>query len=191
MTDGPFKNLRLSASHKRIVETLGNDAFDDTERSDRICHANLKDLSAAGDLDLVAALMAEARNDQLDLDPMGTVEDVCGRHDKTPFADKLQQELTYRIQHGASLEEGLEQALPSAVERQTQECSNRIQEELLRAQEAGDARPEQVADAMKDLHRALGTVPVDQICDAVKEGNKDAFKESVSKKQGENEGPRL
>lgn len=191
MTDGPFKNLKLSAPLKKVVKTLGNDAYDDEERSGRICHASLKSLADAGDLALVAALRAKAHSEQMELDALSAVEEVFRDHNGTPFADKLQQELTYCMSHGASLEDSMDQALSGAIRREMQECDNRIQEELVRAQEAGDARPDQVRDAMRDLRRAIGVAPVDRMCEALMKGDDNAFKESVSKKDDVDEGPSL
>ena len=191
MSDGPFKNLKLVAHHRKVVETLGNDAFSDEERSGRICHAVLKDLSTSGDLDLVAAIQAEMQKDQLDLDVIGTVNQIFEQNNKTPSADALQQETLYCLHHGESLENAFEHALPRAVERQTQEFNNRIQEAFLQAQENGDAKSYEVTDAMRDLQRASLTVPIDMICDALRTGNKNAFKENIKKKQGAEEGPSL
>jgi hypothetical protein len=191
MSDGPFKNLKLTAPFKRVVETLDNEAFGDTERSDLFCHANLMELSSAGGMDLVAALYKQADKDQLDLDTMGAVTELIRKQNESSFADKMQQELTYRIHHGASLMDGLDMALPSAIERHLHESNNHIQEELIRAQESGDAKPNQVANALTNLGKAYAAVPVNKICAAVKQGNKNAFKDSVSKKQGEDEGPSL
>lgn len=191
MTDGPFKNLKLTAHHRKVVETLGNDAFSDDERSSRICHASLKDLSSSGDLDLVAALQNQSKEAQLDLDAVGTVEQIFESNNKTPFANTLQQETRYELHHGKSLEASLEHALPQAVERHLQEFGNRVHESFLQVQEAGDARPNEIAHAMRDLSRAIKFVPVDKICNAVRTGDKNAFKESVAKKSGAEEGPSL
>jgi len=191
MTDGPFKNLQLSAQLKKIVKTLGNDAYGDDERGSRICGAVVKNLADAGDLDLVAKLEALAGQQQMDLDPLSSVEEVFRNHPQSPFADKLQQELTYAMAHDAGLEDGLQQALPGAVGREIQECNNRIQEELVRACEAGEARRDQVDDAMQDLRRASDAAPLEDACAAIRSGNKNAFKVTASKKVDAEEGPSL
>lgn len=85
----------------------------------------------------------------------------------------------------------MDKALPSAIRRELQECNNRIQEELVRAQEAGEARAYQVHGAMRDLHRATDDVPLDRLCEAVLKGQAHAFKEIASKKVGIDQGPSL
>lgn len=191
MTDGPFKNLNLSAPLKKVVETLSNDAYDDDERSGRICHACLKSLVDAGDLALVESLRAKADSKQMELDALSAAEEVFRNHNMTSFADKLQKELACHISHSASLKDAMDQALPSAIRRELQECDYRIQEELVRAQEAGEARAYQVRDAMRDLRRATDVVPLDRLCEAVLKGEARAFKESASKKVGIDQGPSL
>ena len=191
MTDGPFKNLKLTASQKKVVEALENDAFAVEERGDRICHAILNGLADAGDLKLVSALNDLAQKDQFDLDERGVIDEFFDGFGKTPFSDKLQQELTYQIEHGFALKDGMNRALPSAIDRQTYECSNRIKDELLRSRVAGDASRKQVADAIENLHQATAALPVNDIYEAVLEENKNAFKEKSAKKRGKDEGPQL
>lgn len=191
MTDGPFKNLPLPAQLKKVVKTLANNAYSDEERATRICGAVIKNLADAGDLDLVAKLEALAGQQQMDLDPRSSMEEVFRNHPQSPFADKLQQELIYAMAHDASLEDGLRQALPGAVEREIQECNNRIQEELVRACEAGEASRDQLDDAMQDLRRASDAAPLEDACAAIRSGNKNAFKVTASKKVDAEEGPSL
>ncbi|MEQ8441310.1 MAG: hypothetical protein RKK11_05095 [Alphaproteobacteria bacterium] len=191
MTDGPFKGLKLTAPQKKLVESVGDIAFDDSERVGRLSHACLQDLAKSGDMKLVANLKAQAANDQMDLDPAGTVKRVFAEHEKSAFSNRLEQNVVYLVQHGASPEKALNEALPDAVQGQVRDCVNRINEELMRARDAGDAKPDQVAQATQHLRRVEGMVPIEKACSALLDGNKDAFKDSVQKKQGDEEGPSL
>ena len=191
MTDGPFKNLKLASHLKKVVQTLGDANYSDENRGKRICNAVLTDMSSSGDLDLVSALEALADVNQLQLDATGSVDEIFDFHEKTQFADVMQREMRYGLYHRLPVARAFEDALPRTCEHQIQKVVSHIEGELLRSQASGDAKDKDVTSAIQDLKRAKQFAPVDKICDAALSGNKNAFKDSVAKKKGAEEGPPL
>lgn len=191
MTDGPFTNLRLDSRWKRFAESVQNDAVSESERcalaSDALVREILTDLNQA----LLADLEAYVWQEQLDIDPRFSVERIFDRHSKTPFADILHRELTYLLDGQMRSDAAFGQALEASVSDQISEARNRIEEECIRARESGEMRQSQFDRTVTEASAAFDALAEDEICKALRAGDKNAFKEAVSKKEGLDEGPNL
>ena len=76
MTDGPFKNMKLSARWKRFAEAVQNDAVDHAERCALASHAILYDLLTDDNRALLSDLQGYANRVQLDIDPLSAVDEI-------------------------------------------------------------------------------------------------------------------
>ena len=85
----------------------------------------------------------------------------------------------------------LDLALEASVRDQIGEVRNRIEEECIRARESGEMRQDQFDRAVTQANAAFDTVAKDAICNALRAGDKDAFKGAASKREGLDEGPDL
>lgn len=191
MSDGPFRNSKLPKWWKGFGEAVHNDAVDDDERRGRAAHGLLKDILTDDAVSVIAELLAFANRPQLEIDPASTAERIFDNHQKGPFVDLLQRELAYQLGHNQPPKEALSEAMAGAVRDQISEVKNRFQEESIHLAEAGDMKREQCETGVERANKIFGALDVDAICDAVFAGNKNAFKNAVSKKQGLDEGPGL
>jgi hypothetical protein len=191
MTDGPFKNLKLGVRWKRFAEAVQNDAMDATKRCGLASDALVREILSDDNSDLLAALQRHVGQRQLDIDPGSSVESIFGSHRKTPFADSLQREMAFRLGKGASLELAMGQALQASLSDQISVAKNRIEEECIRAREAGEMRQTQFDCVISQAKKAFEALDKETICDALRAGSKDAFKGAASKKEDIDEGPNL
>src|SRR5712675_3052091 len=97
MTDGPFNNLKLGSCWKRFTEAVQNDAVDKAERCALASHALVREILTDETRTLLADLRAYGHQEQLDINPLSSVENIFNGHNKTPFADTLQKELAFRL----------------------------------------------------------------------------------------------
>ncbi len=190
MTDGPFNNLKLGSRWKRFAEAVQNDGVDETERCDLASDALVHEILTQNQA-LLASLQAYLRRDQLDLDVLSRVESIFNSHSRTPFADNLQKELTCRLSEQMAPDAAFGQALEAAVGNQISEARNRIEEECIRARECGEMWRDQFDCTVTQASATFDALATDPICDALRAGNKNAFKDAVSRKQGLDEGPSL
>lgn len=190
MTDGPFRNLKLESHLKRLAEAVQNEAFDDTERSALASDALVKDIleDAQGSL---RNLQEYARRKQHDLDPRSSIRDIFGTAPRSPFVDGLQKQVDYRLSRDASPDTAISEGLEAAVRTHIGEVRTRIQEACIHAHQSGEMQQDQFDNAIHGVDRTLDSVNVPAICDALRAGNKDAFKEATAKKKGLDEGPSL
>lgn len=191
MSDGPFRNLKLGNRWKRFAEAVQNDAVDASERRalalDALVHEILTDSNQA----LLADLQAHVRREQLDFDPLSSAESIFNGHSKTPFADILQKELAFRLSEQKQANSALDQAIEASVRDHISEVRNRIEEECIRARESGEMQQDQFDQTVTQASAIFDSLAPDEICDALRAGDKKAFKDAVSKKDGLDEGPSL
>ena len=191
MTDGPFKNLKLSNRWKRFAAAAHNDAVDIAERSaiasDALLHEILTDNTQA----LLVDLQTYTGRAQLDLDPMSSVEGIFNNHSKTPFSDTLQKELVFRLNQQIATDIAIQQAVKASVEDHASKASSRIEEECIDARESGKMHRDQSRRTLAHSRATFDALATKDICDALWAGDKNAFKNAAAKRKGLDEGPRL
>ncbi|WLA47906.1 hypothetical protein QIH80_40930 [Bradyrhizobium elkanii] len=95
MTDGPFKNLDLGSCWKRLSEAVQNDAASPAECGGLASDALARHLVTKEHSKALHMLNAHLGRGQLELDPLGSVETIFDRCEKTPFLDAFQKELLF------------------------------------------------------------------------------------------------
>lgn len=191
MSDGPFKNLRLGSRWKRFAEAVQNDAVAQASRCALASDALVREILTDGTRTLLADLHAYCDRQQLDLDPLASVERIFDDHSKTSFTDTLHRELAFRVNEQLPPPIAIGQALEAAVGQQIREAKSRIEEECIRACESREMMPEQLDRTVTQANAALDDLAQDEICNALRADNKNAFKDAVLKKEGLDEGPDL
>jgi hypothetical protein len=191
MSDGPFKNLKLTKRWRKFAEAAYNDAFDQAEccaiASDAVVHDVLSDSVRA----LLSVLNTYVAQKQIDFDPLSSTEKIFNAHSKDPFADILQKEMAYRLGDKCTPSEALELALTASVDDQINIARTRIQEECIHSCEVGEMRPDQLDRTIYRSNEVFESLDKQNISEAILACNKQAFKNAVAKKDGLDEGPSL
>ena len=191
MSDGPFKNVALGTRWKRFATAAHNDAADPTERcalaTDAIVHEILTEETQA----LLSDLFAYARADQLNLSPLSSIEGIFHRHIKTAFGDTLQREVFFRLADHMPVSDAIDQALEASLDDHLRRARDRMEEECIRAREAGALRHDHFPHTVARANAAFDALPKHEICDALRRGDRTAFKTAASKHRGLDEGPNL
>ena len=191
MSDGPLKNSQLGSRWNRFVAAVDNDAVGSIQRSALASDALVREILNDDTRVLLKDLWAFMRRDQLDLDPLTSVESIFHSHRKTAFGDSLQREAAFRLANQMTPDAAIGQALNASVKDHIRRARSRIQEECIRSRESG-AMPQDQFDRM--VSRANATfdgLDTDAICDALRALDKHTFTDSVSKQEGIDEGPSL
>lgn len=191
MTDGPFKNLKLSSRWKRFAEAVQNDAVDRAARCALASDALVREILTDETQALLTDLHAYGRQEQLDIDPLSSIESIFNGHSRTPFADTLQKELAFRLSEQMPPDAAIDKALEASVGDHICEARNRIEEECIRARESGEMRQDQFDRTVTQASAAFDALAKNEICNALRAGDKNAFKDATSKKEGLDEGPDL
>jgi hypothetical protein len=191
MTDGPFNNLKLGSCWKRFAEAVQNDAVDEAVRCAVASDALLREMLTEETETLLADLHTYGHQEQLDFDPLSSVENIFNGHSKTPFADTLQKELAFRLSEQMLPDAAITQAVEATVGHQISGARSRIEEECIRARESGEMRQDQFDRTVREANAAFDALAKDKICDALRAGDRTAFTSAVSKKEGLDEGPGL
>ena len=191
MPDGPFNNLKLGRRWNRFAATLDIDAADDSEQRALASDAILNDILTEDFQPLLTDLREYERRPQLDLDPLSSVESIFRSRSKTAFSDTFQKELSSQLGHQMTPDRAIGQALDVSVDYQIRKAKNRIQEECIRLRESREMRREQFDRTVTRANAVFDTLPKGDICNALRAGDKNAFKNAVSKRKGVDEGPSL
>lgn len=191
MPDGPHNNLKLGWRWKRFVAASYNDAADASERGALASDALVREILTGGSRPLLAHLFDYAKRPQLDLEPESAVTNIFSRHPKAAFGDTFLREVAVRLWDRSAPETAVERALEAAVEDQIRKAESRIQDECIRAKECGEMRQDQFDCVVHSVSVAFDGLDRRAICDALREGDEDAFRDAASKKKGIEEGPGL
>lgn len=190
MSDGPFKNLKLDSRSKRFAEAVQNEAEDQETRcalaNDAIVNGILSESQA-----LIGALQKYGHDGQLDLDPKASINAVFDACPKSEFADHLQREVGMRLNEGETSQDAINNGLDAALEKGIGEFRTRTHEACLEARSSGEMRKDQFDRFVKGSNQALRGIDRVRIMEALKQGNKSAFKHDIKKKEGLDEGPKL
>ncbi|MFN6951135.1 MAG: hypothetical protein ACK4NE_00870 [Albidovulum sp.] len=191
MTDGPFRNLKLGSGWKRLADAVQNDASSTTECGLLATDGLVRHLATKENCAAVQELQAYSQQPQLDFDPRAKIEETFDAHEKTPFLDTLEKELLYRIADGTPPAEALDRALDAAVKEEVGEARNRFEEECIRLRDTGEMSREACQRAIGKTNDAFDAVNSRDVCAAIREGDKNAFKSATAKREGLDEGPGL
>lgn len=190
MTDGPFKNLKLDRRSKRFAEAVQNDAVDLKTRcayaNDAILHGILNE-----NQQLLLDLQSYGQDTQRNLDPKGAIEIIFDTHPKSEFADQLHREIRLRLHDGEPSENAINNGLGAALETNIGEFRTRTQEACFEAYSNGEMRKDRLDRFIRGSDQALQHVDRQRIMDALRHGDKNAFKQDVRKKTGLDEGPKM
>lgn len=189
MTDGPFRNLKLSSHWKRYGEDLVSDATSPEERSMQACHSILDDVEMKIFNPLLIELSIYAQRPQMDLDPITLFEAIFDRYPRSPLHDILQKNLTANLRDRISSDIALDQALSSAARDLISITKSRLDDECICARDLGDMSHEDYRKGIERNQEAFASINPDDLCNAFVSGNKRAFKGQIQKKIGIDEGP--
>lgn len=191
MPDGPHKNLKLDWRWKRFAGTLHNDAADDGERSGLASHALVREILTEDNPALLAELTRYAQQPQLDLVPEDSVQRIFSKHRRSAFSGTLEKEVTFRLHDGSPPDAALEEALRASVDDQLRKASDRIEDECICGYVRGEMRKDQYLCMVDRANAIIDGLSRPAICDALRNGDKDAFAGAASKRKGIDEGPKL
>lgn len=190
MTDGPFKNLPLSKSLKRFAVAVQNDAVDDATRCALAGNALVRGVLSECQ-PLLNDLQNYGQGGQLDFDPKESVRSIFENHAISEFSNHLQREILQRLNEGKEPKAAINNGLKVAVEADIGNCRTRVQEAGLEAYREGSMRKGQFDRLIKGCNRTLERVDRPRILEALKSGNKNAFRKETRIRKGLNDGPRL
>jgi hypothetical protein len=189
MTDGPFRNAELSSRWKRYGQELVSDATSSEERVKHACHSMIGDVDMKTFTPLFDDLKSCLGRSQMDLDPVTAIESIFDNHLTSPLTDVLRKHLVANLRDQVPTVNALGQALDGTAKDWIGTTKNRLDEECIRARELGDMSREDYRKGNERNQEAFGAIKANEICDALARGNKRAFKQTVRKKQGVDEGP--
>jgi len=183
--------MKLGKKWKRFAEALQNEAFDNSTCCALASHALMHEILTDSFRAVLAALQAYVNLQQLDIDPLSSVESIFNDHMKTPFTDTLQKQVAFRLHDQVTPDDAVRQALEASVSEHSIDARNRIIDEFIRARETGEIRQDQYSRAVNKVKAIFDLLPKNEVYGVLNVGNKNAFKDAVSKKHGLNEGPPL
>lgn len=191
MTDGPFRNLKLGRGWKRFAAAVQNDATSKIECGLLATDGLVRHVATKANCAAVKELESYTQRPQLDFDPRAKIEDAFDAHENSPFLDVLKKELLYRIADGIPPEEALDRALDAAVREEVGEARNRFEEEWIRLRDTGEMSREACHRTIAKTREAFDIVNSRDVCAAIRDGDKNAFKAAAAKRDGLDEGPRF
>lgn len=190
MTDGPFKNLKLDSRSKRFAEAVQNEAVDQDTRCAYANDAILNGILSENQ-ELLLKLHNHGQDGQLDLDPQTSIKGIFDAHPKSEFSSHLQREVGLRLHEGEASPAAIKNGLEAALETNVGEFRTRTHEACLEAYGNGEMRKDQLDRFVEGSNQALQGIDQPRILEALRDGNKGAFKHDVKKKEGLDEGPKL
>jgi len=191
MSNGPFKNLKLTKRWKRFAEAVQSDACDLTYCCALASDALLEEILTTEVKAIVTDLVAFGSRAQLDLVPLSSVEEIFNRHSKSAFTDTLQKEVECRVSDQMACSDAIKEAMGAAAGDHICEVKTRIEEECIRSLEFGKMRQDQFYRTVSQSNAILTTLANNEVCEALLACDKKTFKDAVSKKLGLDEGPSL
>ena len=116
MTDGPFKNAKLSSNLKKFGNSLTNDAIGPEERVERAESALLRDLPKSF-RQLIYKAEDLIKNASSDSSARQAVQALFEKHQSTPFADTLQRYFKAYISRPIAIATAWTYALDSMIKK--------------------------------------------------------------------------
>ncbi|AJD52945.1 hypothetical protein SAMN02744133_107104 [Thalassospira xiamenensis M-5 = DSM 17429] len=189
MTDGPFRNSKLSGRWKRYGRDLVSDATSQNERTAQACHSMLGDVDLAGISELLKGLKELTLEAQMDLDPVSLAESIFDNHIKAPLVDILQKHLLANLRDQMNSAVALDEAIKSAANAWIGETKNRIDEECIRARDIGDMTKEEYAMSISRNNETFSLIDPNALGNALYTGLKNTFRNANHNREGLDEGP--
>lgn len=191
MPDGPYNNLELDQHWKKFVAASDSDAFEATVLEALAADALLRELVTDDTRALLKDLWMYQNGQQFDLDPISSVTGIFNRYTKSAFSETFRKELLVRLSDRRAPGAAFGEALHASVTDQAMKAKNRVQEQYILARESGNLREDQFDRMVIRANAAFDQLPMRAICDALRRGDKDAFKGAASKQMGLEDGPVL
>lgn len=188
MTDGPFRNMRLGSCWKRLAEAVQNDAASPGECGAFASDALTRHLCTTEHVRALHELDAHIARNQLDLDPLGAIEAVFDRFERTPFLDTFKKEVLYRAGNGVPLADAIVPALDATIGVQAGQARSRFHEERIRATEAGELSRSAADRVRAKIDSAFDLVKCADVRAALLAGEKDAFTKDLGISDGVDDG---
>lgn len=189
MTDGPFRNAKLSSRWKRYGQALVSDAESPAARALLACDCMLEDVN----MDVVGSLLAELKayvqRAQLDLDPGPAVEAIFEEHPPSDMTDAFRRQLMANLMDSTPADLALDQAIATVVKDLIDTTRSRLASECMHARTRGDMSVEDYRKGISRNNETFSAINQDEICAALVSGNKRAFRKSREKKSGVDDGP--
>ncbi|HBK07158.1 MAG TPA: hypothetical protein DDZ81_15125 [Acetobacteraceae bacterium] len=189
MTDGPFRNAKLSSRWKRYGEDLVSDAASPKERIAQACHSMLDDFDIKAFSSILSSLRRYVQHPQMDLDPTAPVETIFDNNPRSFLTDSLQKHIAANLRDQLSPEVALHRALGSTVREWIGITRNRMDEECIVARDNRDMSREEYKKGIERNGVTFAGINPGDLCDALTKGNRQAFKSELRKKAGVDEGP--
>jgi hypothetical protein len=187
VTDGPFRNLRLSTRWKKFGEQLVSDAASPAERVDQACHSMITDAGVKEFSFMVQELSACLARSQLTLDPVADIEAVIERHSMSSLSDIFRRTLLAKIHDGLPQADALQPAMYATTREWIGVVKNRLDEDCIQARDLGDMSWSDYRKSVERNAEAFSGIDVERLCQAMRDGDRRAF--SSPKKIGVDEGP--
>lgn len=189
MTDGPFRNAKLSKRWKRYGQSLVSDAETPAARALLACDCMLEDVNMDVVGSILADLTAYAQRAQLDLDPGTAVEAIFEGHPPSDMTDAFRRQLMANLMDGVPADLALSQAISTVVKNLIDTTKSRLASECMHARTRGDMSVDDYRRGISRNNETFSAINQDEICAALVSGNKRAFKQSREKKSGVDDGP--
>lgn len=191
MSDGPFKNSRLTRRWQRFSDAVLNATFESGFCGSLAADGMVRETLTDKGQNLLADLKTYVGGKQMEFDQLSSIETIFDRHSKSTFADSLQKELMFRLGDQVAPVDVLRQALVASVKKMARDLCNRLEDECIRLNETGKMRQDQVAYFRSQVNEIFANMDTDKISSALFDQNKNAFKVELSKKEGLDDGPSL
>lgn len=189
MSDGPFRNTKLSSRWKQYGQKLVSDAVTSGERTMQACHSMIGDVDMLAFTRLYDELKVHTQRPQMDLDPAAAIVAIFDNHPGFILADVLKRHLVANLGDSISPEKALDQAIDSTTKEWIRTIKNRLDEDCIRARDCGDMNHADYRKGIERNHESFSAVKPSDLCGALISGNKRAFDQAVQKKSGIDEGP--
>ncbi|WP_226635240.1 hypothetical protein [Novosphingobium profundi] len=189
MTDGPFRNLRLTTAWKRYGDDLVNDAKSKDERVARASHAVLADANVDEISSLIKALQGYADRLQLDLTPQDSIERILQEHSRVGLSNDLARNLMANMSEYETLSAALNASLQGVTADLIASSKNRLDEHCMQSRDFGDMNAADYRKAFERNAETFAALDADRIAIALRTGDRRAFSADLKKKEGVDDAP--
>jgi hypothetical protein len=189
VSDGPFRNLKLSNKWKRYGDQLASDAASPEERVEQACGAILGDVDSKSVSALYWELRSMASQSQLDLIPGSTLQLIFDKREPSIFAHKLSRHVVANMQNGDPILQALDAGMVSAISDLLEVTKNRLDEHCIEARALGDMKGEAFHIGLKRNSETFATIDHKAIGEALIAGKTHVFNGPSKRRTGVDDGP--
>ena len=191
MSDGPFSHAGLAAPHLKALESLGDPSISDKERSNILSHAVVTDVTKSGAMAVIQDWFAFDVNGTLPGILDRDLDETLAKHGEPPFVHMLRQEINCSQDTDMSTGHWNVKPLDRALKRQIEGMCQNFEAAIMTARELGKISADKAVVMRRNLNPAREGVSIRGIRKELLAENNDAFKSSVAKRQGIDQGPAL